>query len=509
MMAAVVFQLITPKVYEATTLVKVERHPAAAIAGLEPSPVSSADELTQIITTQIELAQSDPVLRPVVERYNLLPVEKQAVNVGSTGNPQDNTAPFVLRGLKVTRPSNSNLLRVTYRARNPQLAADVANAVAQSLIERANDTRESSYEKVSSVVAQDLSALRSKMEASASRLVAYEKELHIADPGQRVTMLTSRITQMETEFTAAQAERIRREAILAQLDSSNTLASAQAAQSAAQDTLLSEAVQRLNIARQQFASVRSFYADGHPEYAKAQKQVQEAQSQVDELQARAKERATAEYRQAAGREDRLLNVLQETKAQENNLTGHAQQYAHLKSEADTDEKNYQELTARIRLASINQEFQNATFQIVARALVPQEAIFPKLLITVPLALVLSAIFGILVAVLASALDTTFSDAEEIESRLHIDVLAAMPASKSLPSLFPKHSAAETSKRSAESIACYREAVRTLRATLNLTTKHRPTRSLLVTSAIPAEGKSTIAAHLAVACAQLGKKSAAD
>jgi capsular exopolysaccharide synthesis family protein len=505
MVAAVVFQLVSPKVYEAAALIKVEHHAAAGITGSETSPVASSDDMNQIITTQIEMAQSDPALRPVVEQYNLLPARKQT---SSDGNEHNDAAPIALKSLKVTHPPDSHLIRVTYRANDPQLAANIANAVAQSLIDHANATRESSYEEISSVVAQDLSELRSKMEASANRLAQYEKELKIADPQQRAAMQASRITLMETEFTAAQAERIRREAILAQVDSSDTLASAQAAQAAAQDTLLSEAVQRLNVVRQQFTSVRSYYGEGHPEYVKAQKQVQEVQAQVDELRSRAKERATAEYRQAQGRESRLLGLLQQSKAEGNSLTGHAQLYEQLKSEADNDKKNFQDLTARTRLASINRLFQNATFQIVAKALVPQDAIFPKPLVVLPLALILAAIFGILIALLASALDTTFSDSEEIESRLDIDVLASLPAAGSLPSLSPKDAAATitgTSKRSAELTACYQEAVRTLRAALNLALSSRPTRSLLITSAVPGEGKSTIAAHLAVACAQLGKK----
>jgi polysaccharide biosynthesis transport protein len=503
LLAAMAFQFFAPKIYEATALVKVERYSGV---GSEASQFSAVNDMNQIITTQIEMAQSDPVLRTVVERYNLLPVKKQ-VDAATEGSQQNN-APIVLKGLRVVRLTNSYLVRITYRAQDPKLAADVANGVAQSLVEYANATRQSSYGKISSLVAEDASALRSQMEASAKRLAEYEKGLNIVDPEQRVTMLNSRIAQIDTEFTAAQAERIRREAILAQVGSSNTLASAQAAQAAAQDTLLSEAVQRLNIARQQFTSVRSYYAEGHPEYVKAQKQVQEVQSQVDELQGRAKERATAEYRQAQGRESRLLSMLQQTKTEGNSLTGRAHQYAQLKSEADNDKRIYQDLATRTRLAGITQQFQNASFQLAARALAPQETIFPKLQIVLPLALLLSGILGILFAVLANALNTTLSDPGEAASHLHMDLLAAIPAAKNLPSLSHDDGAAAkagTSKRSAELTACFGEAIRTLRATLNLAMGNRPIRSLLVTSAAPGEGTSTTVAHLALAYAQLGKK----
>ena len=500
-LSAVGFQFVVPKVYEASALVKIERHTAGGVVGQEASQVSSVDDMDQVIATEIELALSDPVLRPVVERYKLLPVKSNKHGAADENGP----APIVLHSLKVMRAPSSYLIRISYRAHDPKLAADVANAVAQSLSEHANDTGKSSYEKLSDMVAQDMSELRSKMQASAQQLAEYEKELNMVDPEQRVTILSARLSQLNTDLTAAQDERIRREAILAQVDNSNTLASAQAAQAAAQDPLLSEAIQRLNMARQQFTSVRSYYAEGHPEYVKAQKQVQEVEAQVNELKARAKERAAADYQQALGREKRLFSVLQQTKAEADSLKARAYQYELLKGEADNDKKIYDDLATRTRLAGINQQFQNATVLLAAQALAPREAVFPKLLINLPLAVILSGILGILIAVFSSVLDNSFADGEEAASQLRVDVLAEIPHAKGLSSLFSEKGLAEGSARSAKLNAAYREAIRNLRAALNGVSSYRPIRSLVITSALPGEGKSTTAAQLAVAYAKTGKR----
>ena len=69
--AAVAFQFVVPKVYQATALVKVDRHTVGE--GMGES--SSATDMDKIVATQIEMAQSDPLLRAVVERYNLLAIE--------------------------------------------------------------------------------------------------------------------------------------------------------------------------------------------------------------------------------------------------------------------------------------------------------------------------------------------------------------------------------------------------------------------------------------------------
>jgi polysaccharide biosynthesis transport protein len=499
---AVGVQLIVPKVYEGTALVKVERHTAGGVVGQEASQVSSVDDMDQIIATEIELALSDPVLRPVAEKYNLMPLKSSK---HQSASPQNGPAPIRLNSLKVMRSPSSYLIRISYRAHDPKLAADVANAVAQSLSEHANDTGKSSYEKLSALVNQDMSELRSKMQASAQQLAEYEKELNMVDPEQRVTIVSARLAQLNTDLTAAQDERIRREAILAQVDSSNTLASAQAAQAAAQDPLLSEAVQRLNVARQQFTSVRSYYAEGHPEYVKAQKQVQEVEAQVNELKSRAKERAAADYQQALGREKRLSSVLQETKAEADSLKSRTYQYEQLKGEADNDKKIYDDLATRTRLAGINQQFQNATVLLAAQALPPREAIFPKLFINLPVAVILSGILGILFAVFSSVFDNSFADGEEAAIQLRVDVLAELPHAKGLLGLSPKKELAEDSAFSAKRNAAYTEAIRTLRAAINGVSNYRPIRNLVITSAVPGEGTSTTAAQLALAYAKTGKK----
>jgi len=501
-LAAVGVQLVVPKVYEATALVKVERHTAGGVVGQEAAQVSSVDDMDQVIATEIELALSDPVLRPVVERYKLLPAK--STNRKSTSQ-QNGPAPIRLDSLKVTRSPSSYLIRISYRAHDPKLAADVANAVAQSLSEHANDTGKSSYEKLSTLVAQDMSDLRSKMQASAQQLAEYEKELNMVDPEQRVTIVSARLSQLNTDLTAAQDERIRREAILAQVDNSNTLASAQAAQAAAQDPMLSEALQRLNVARQQFTSVRSYYAEGHPEYVKAQKQVQEVEAQVNELRARAKERAAADYQQALGREKRLSSVLQETKAEADSLKSRTYQYEQLKGEADNDKKIYDDLSTRTRLAGINQQFQNATVLLAAQALPARDAVFPKLFINLPVAVILSGILGILFAVFASVFDNSFADGEEAASQLRVDVLAEIPLAKGLLGISSKKGLAEDSAFSAKLNAAYTEAIRNLRAALNGVSSYRPIRNLVITSAVPGEGTSTTAAQLALAYAKTGKR----
>jgi polysaccharide biosynthesis transport protein len=502
--AALAVQFAAPKIYEAAALVKIERNNMGAMVGQDVSQLPSSGDMEQIISTQIALAHSELVLRPVAETYHLISSDRPPeANSGAAAKASE--APFDVKQLRIFRVPNSYLIRISYRAHDPRLAAEVANAVAQSLTAYVNDAEKKSQERLSTLVAQDMAGPRTRMEASSRKLADYEKRLRMADPSQQAATLAAHLTQLNAEFTAAQAERVRRQAILAELSGNTSLASAQNAQAASHDSLLNEAIQHLNVARQQFAQVRSFYGDAHPEYMKAQKQVEELNSQVDELRARAKERAEAEYRQAQQHESLLYTSVQQAKTEDDRLSAAAHQYDQLQSEANHDKKIYEDLSMQARIAGMNRELLQATVQIAAPARVPQLQLFPKLIINLPVALIASGILGIFFIVLLDALDSTFSDSEELARRLHLDALAAIPAAPS-PKL-SLHRAPEPSASGSLSDvqACFDEAIRSARTAIALASAERPIRSVLVTSALPGEGKSTLASQLALSFAQIGRR----
>ncbi len=513
--AAVALTFTLPKLYQSTAIVKLDRHSATGVVGQEASQTSSIDDMDQVITTQMQLAESDPVLRPIAEKYHLLEQEHQLrrwffwdLSPGNAGMKR--AAPVGLRRLKVMRPPNTYLINISYRSYDPQLAANVANGIAMSLIDHANDTGNRSYKQVSALIANNMKDLRVKMDASARRLAQFQKELNMVDPEQRTTVLAARLTQLNTEFTTAQAERLHKEAVLDTVGKSHTLAAAEAAEAEGRSNLLDNTLERLDAARQQFAAARSYYGENHPEYRKAKEQVEELQAQIDRRQAGVGDKTEAEYQQAFGRENRLHHVVEQAKAEVDSTKERALQYEQLKSEADNDRKIYEDLLTRTREADINNQFHDATIQMVAEARPSYEAVFPKLLLNIPVAIILSLIVGIAGALVRDALDTTFSDAEDVASRLRVDVLAAIPGARRLPSVSRpndplKKQSEPVRRRSAELAARYGQAIRALRNAIATATLDRPIRSVLMTSPNPSEGKSTTAVNLAVASAQVGRK----
>ena len=188
------------------------------------------------------------------------------------------------------------------------------------------------------------------------------------------------------------------------------------------------------------------------------------------------------------------------------------EYKALKQEADTDKALYEELIRKIREAGINASFESSSIRLadVARpALYPA---FPKTSLNALLALLGSTIIGLSIIFLMDALDTTVVDSEHLQRELRVPMLPSLPVGKFTMGTLPmQEMPADPDARfngisAKETLAtpngAFDEAIRTLRSSILLSAglEHHP-RSILVTSASPAEGKSTIALYLAAAHSQ--------
>ena len=127
---------LTP-IYESTATVDIDRQTPPGVVGQE-APRGAGNDADQFLATQIKLVQSDSVLRPVDRQFHL----REAGGAGRRRcRARRGGAPVVLKHLRVTRPPNTYLLLISYRSPDPQLAADAANAIAQSYLEHTYDIR--------------------------------------------------------------------------------------------------------------------------------------------------------------------------------------------------------------------------------------------------------------------------------------------------------------------------------------------------------------------------------
>jgi succinoglycan biosynthesis transport protein ExoP len=500
--AALIVSLRLTPIYESTVTVDIDRQMPTGVLGQE-AVQNTTNDADQFLATQVKLIQSDSVLRPVVDKFRLREVEEDALEEAIDKSPTSLEAPVVLKHLKVTRPPNTYLLLIGYRSPNRQLASDVANAIALSYLAHTYRIRYKATASLGDFMERQLEELKAKMEKSSAALVQFERELNVINPEEKTSILSARLLQLNTEYTNAQADRVKKEAAHTSVKD-GTLA---AAQVSTQGEALKKLTENFNEAEERFAEVKNHYGINHPEYKKAQGRMTELESQIAGTRASIAQRVEIEYREAVNREGMLESAVQETKAEFDRLNARSFEYQTLKREAESDKKLYEELVRKIKEAGINASFQNSSIRVADPARPGLKPVFPKTWLNMLLAFLFAAFFGVGAAVLSDVLDNTIRDPDQVARLLNTDVIGSLPAVKDWRRrLSPIQVAGSVDgsvaalvrvgEKGDVTLSNYEEAIRTLRNSILLTDFDRRLRSVLLTSASPAEGKSTVAAHLA-------------
>jgi len=497
---------LTP-IYESTATVDVDRQMPQGLIGQDATRVPSNDA-DDFLATQVKIIMSDSVLRPVAEQHNLLEVEEQ-LSKDPTKAQAQRDSPIELKKLKVTRPPNTYLLLIRYRATDGHLAANVANDIAHSYVEHVFNIQFRSSASLASFGEKQLEELKAKMERSSAALAQYERELNVINPEEKTSILSSRLLQLNTEYTNAQTDRVRKESAWKSVQGG----SLEAAQVSTQGENLKTLSQKLDDARQKFADVKTHYGANHPEYRKAAVQVDEIERQLSDSRRNAAQRVEVEYRESVSREAMLQKAVSETKADFDRLNAHSFEYQSLKREAEADKNLYADLVRKIKEAGINASFQNSAIRIADPARADASPVFPRMWLNIALAFLFSALLGVSAAIVSDALDKSIRDPEQVVSLFKTEVMGSLPQVKSWRRrLSPAHTneAGTTALVRADSsepgerklgVAGFEEAIRTLRNSILLGAFERRLRSLMITSATPSEGKTTTAVHLAIAHAQ--------
>lgn len=509
--AALLLSLRMTPLYEAITVLDVDRNGEVEAVGSD-SRSSSPINTEQFMSTQIHLIESDAVLRPVALQYKLPLKRKKAwlapIRANDAAARLD--APAELENLKVTHPPQTLLIYIRYRSEDPKLAADVSNSIAQSYIDHVFRIRHESSRNLSQFMERQLDELRAKMETSNAALVAFERELNMIDPEERTSIISSRLLQLNTEFTTAQADRVRREAAFRALGNG----SLDAASISSQGEQVRKIEQRRNEALEAFAKVKQHYGPNHPAYGVAKAELEQIEKLLAASTATVQRQIGLEFNEGRQRESILATELQQTKAEFDRLNANSFQYKSLKREADADRKLYEELVSKTKQATINSGFPSSAIRIADRARPAYAPVSPNIQMNVLLAGIFGLMLAIGVAILSDTLDLSVRDPALVSVAVGSEVLGALPRvrnpSRLIPAMIeesaqPEMALIRAGDASQRSIVGYQESIKTLSTSMMLADFDQRVKTIMVTSASPSEGKSTVATAIAIAHAAKGDR----
>lgn len=494
---------LTP-IYESTARIAIDLKSPTNVIGAPTEGGTSGGEADQYFNTELQLLQSDAVLRPVAERFHL--------SSGQPGRSLPNgvaasDAPVSLGNLTVVHPPNSFLINVSYRSKDPREAAAVANAIAHSYIHQGMEMRAHTSMEESTFMEQQIGELKKNMDDSETALLGYEKQLGVIDPDEKTSILAARLLQLSTQYTDAQSDLVGKEVDFRALKSGSLAAIAVSPQ-AVELAKMEDAVHQ---AQEKMAVAKTVYGANNPEYRRAANSLAEISRQYSAMQAEITNRIEVQYQEAGKREKMLHDALLQAKSESDALNVQSMQYQELKREAEANKTLYNELFRKVKEAGINGAFQGSAMRVADEARPQSRPVFPNKTIFIALGFLFSLAASVITVVISSMLDTTLRDPEQVRRAMGVEVLGILPHVRQFSSLAPSQSLTLTHSASRiksawsgfASAEFYEEAIATLLSTILISRRGSPLRSILVTSAAPNEGKSSCLAHMALSHSRQG------
>ena len=442
--------------------------------------------------------------------------DRGAEKVRNSTSPQAKPAilDIFLNRLTVNRVHRSHLLEVEFEANDPVMAAQVLNSHLENFIEHNFRTRYESTVRASDWLAQQLGELKIKVESSEEILVAYEKQNRIWAIDDKQNITTQRLSDLNRELTAAQSERIRKEANF-RLARSGRMDAIPAVRDS---EVIQNLVQKHAEISNQHAEALTQFGPQYPTILKLEARREDLAAALEREKRNIVDRVESEYRASLQRETMLAKALERQKGATNELGQKMVQYNILKREAETNQQLYNGLLRRIKEAGVTAGLRSSNIRIVDPALIPSQPTRPRKKLNIMLAAVVGLLGGVSLAFLREHMDNTIQSPSEVERLTGLPLLAVVPKytklketgnKKPLPMLAQGEDEVDlhaayvvTHERPSSHVA---EAFRALRTSLLLSQVDSPPQVILVTSALSGEGKTTATLNLGVTLAQLGDR----
>jgi len=456
----------------------------------------SGPDTFNFISTQIGLVQSHSVAERAAQELNL-PNTPEVVPQSVDASKRLRLATtMIMQNLSVPPVNQGELIKYSYDSTSPQLAASIANAIADSFINTAIERRYESSAYARNFLERQIAKTRADLERSERELVAYAQAEGIINTSNSDPSATGQETTGDTSSLQGQS--------LMQLNQALAQATAQrvAAEGAYKQSLsggpTTDVTQNTLQLRQQLAQLQADYQQkltymkaDHPEMVSLRTQIVELQRQIGREAAQVTQGRTntllQQYRAALSAENALKSRVADLKGQVLSLRGRSIKYTILQREVDTNRALYDALLQRYKQIGVAGGVGIAPVSIVDRADVPKLPFKPNLFLNLMLGLGLGLAAGVAGAIGLEFMNDTIKTRQDVRKKLALACLGSIPCT-------PAKEAFITDLKTPTSIIS--EAYSAIVTALRFSTEEGMPKVILLTSTAPGEGKSSSALALA-------------
>jgi len=518
------------RIYEASASIQFDPNPPRPLGGKVESVVEMGSgavwDAREYYETQYQIMRSRRVALNVVRQLGLDHDARFVQNAPPGGHVQDLAEPIpeedaaeLLRArLRIDPVKNSRMAVMRVQDADPERAATLARALAESYRDQNIDTVLESTKDASEWLRSEHDALLKELETSELALHKYKEDKNILSVqyDDQSNMLREEIGQLNQALTTV---RTRREEVAARAGELGKVKADNPAELPSSELLSNPLLQALrqdyiNALREEQALLKSGLGRNNPEVQSASARVDESRKglldEVKNVQAAVQRDLAIVSRQEGG----ISGLFERAKKQGLELNLLEIEYNRLRRAKDNTEKLYSLLLERSKESDLTRRLRVNNVSIVDAPVVPKAPIKPNLPLNVGGGIVIGLVLGALAAVGRGMLDRTVKTPSDIEQTLRATFLGLIPEidDRSAGPRLGGRKRGQAQQQGAPELIMHEnpmsgvaEASRSVRTNLMFMAPDKPYRTLLVTSAGPSEGKTTIACCIATAMAQAGKR----
>lgn len=545
---SLIYLRVTPPIYTAQVKVLFESPKAKFVqqqSMLAESPLDAAQ-----LESQIQVIKSKAIATAVVDQLNLVndpdfnaaaqPLQKliglvKGLFGASTARHDDKTSSEVKDGviaafqdkLLASRVGMSNVIEVSYSSSSPQRAAEVANAVANTYIADQLNAKFEANRTARSWLQDRLRELGQQALTAERAVNAFKVQNNIVAAGgqlmdeQQVTDLNGRLVAARAQTTDTLARLNRFQAILRHNENNND---------ANLDASISDALSSpiINNLRQQYLELSRRESDWSARFGRNHLAVVNLRTRMHDLRTsileevrRLSETAKSDYEVAKQRQEEIEKQLTQAVSQSRTTNSAEATMRELETRAKSYRSLYESFLQRYMGAVQQESFPITEARVISPASPPQSKSKPKASLVLALGILGGLALGTGLALLRDMLDRVFRTSAQVEAMLHMPCISLVPLLKDIEPKQLRSEQDRTDRASGQGLierhsgvywaasemplSRFAESIRAIKLAIDLNVTNPSNKVIGITSSLPNEGKSTIAAALAQLMAHAGTR----
>ena len=504
-----VYTFTATPIYEARTRLLIEADNPNVVSFKEV--IDEDQTKADYYQTQYSILKSRILARKTIEALKMwhhpevadpkgAPESQAAATAADETAAQSRAIDRFLSRLTVAPIRNSRLVDVNYRSPDPVVAERILNTLARAYIEQHLEYKLMASKEATDWLGQRLGEQRKQVESAESALQRYREQNDAISLEDRENIVVQKLADLNAAVTRAKTVRIEKEALYNQL---RAIQADQVALDTFPAVLSNSYIQQqkadLTSLQSQLAQASEKLGDRHPDIIRLKSAVQSAQLKLSAEIAKIVQAVRNEYESAHAQENSMVAALEAQKREALGMNRRAIEYGVLKRDVESNQQIYDSLLQRAKETGVSSELRTSNVRVVDPAERPQGPVSPRPALNLLLAVLGGAIFAGGLAFFFEYLDNRIKSPDEIKAYLRL------PALGIVPSIHPKALNGSQPLINNGVPANFVEAFRTLRTNVLFSSADEGTRSIVVTSTGPSEGKTLVSTNLALALAQSGHR----